>query len=398
MSKQANKTVIGIFVLGAIALIVAGIALLGSGRFFKETFTAVCFFEGSVGGLNEGAPVVFRGVKVGSVKKIQIVVDPKDQVFRIPVFVEIEPYRIETKGPRSTPGENLKDLIARGLRARLEMQSILTGQLQVSLDSYPGKPANFVGTDPKYPEIPTVPTPFQELAKKVEKIPIDEIFEKIRSALEGIEKVVNSPDITHTLHSISQAAEDVKVLVKNVNTQVAPLGPSIQETLKDVQKLVRGVDGEIKPLALNVDETLKDVRKLVQNLDGKIDPLSASIDGGIKDIQKLIRNIDDKATVLATTLDETAREAKGVIRHIDHQIEPLASTLQETLRSADATLRLAEKAIQQMASRVDETIGEDSPLLYELNRTLEEISSLARSIRVLADHLERHPESVIRGK
>jgi paraquat-inducible protein B len=76
----------------------------------------------------------------------------------------------------------------------------------------------------------------------------------------------------------------------------------------------------------------------------------------------------------------------------------LASTLQETLRSADATLRLAEKAIQQMASRVDETIGEDSPLLYELNRTLEEISSLARSIRVLADHLERHPESVIRGK
>ena len=398
MSKQANKAVIGIFVLGAIALIVAGIVILGSGKFFKETFTAVCFFEGSVGGLSEGAQVVFRGVKVGSVRSIKIVVDPKDQTFRIPVFVELEPQRMETMGRRSTIGGNLRILVDRGLRARLEMQSIVTGQLQVGLDFYPDRPANFVGTDPKYPEIPTVPTPFQELAKKVEKIPIDEIFEKIRSALEGIEKVVNSPDITHTLRSISQAAEDVKVLVKNIDNQVAPLGPGIRETLKDLQKLVRGVDGEIKPLTSNVDETLKDVRKLAQHLDGKIDPLSASIDGGIKDIQKLIRSIDDKTTVLATTLDETAREAKGVIRHIDHRIEPLASTIEETLRSADATLRLAEKAVEQMASRVGETIGEDSPLLYEWNRTLEEISSLARSIRVLADYLERHPESVIRGK
>ena len=68
MSKPASKTVIGMFVVGAIALVVIAIVILGSGKFFKRTFTAVCYFDGSIGGLNEGAPVVFRGVKIGSVK------------------------------------------------------------------------------------------------------------------------------------------------------------------------------------------------------------------------------------------------------------------------------------------------------------------------------------------
>jgi paraquat-inducible protein B len=70
MSKPANKTIIGIFVVGAIALAVVALVVLGSGKFFKKTFRAVCYFEGSVGGLNIGAPVIFRGVKIGSVANV----------------------------------------------------------------------------------------------------------------------------------------------------------------------------------------------------------------------------------------------------------------------------------------------------------------------------------------
>ena len=70
MSKQANKTVIGIFVVVAIVLVVAAVLILGSGKFFKQTLKAVCYFEGSVGGLNIGAPVVFRGVRIGSVTDV----------------------------------------------------------------------------------------------------------------------------------------------------------------------------------------------------------------------------------------------------------------------------------------------------------------------------------------
>ena len=102
MSKQANKTVIGFFVVGAIALVVATVLILGSGKVFKKTFTAVCYFEGSVGGLNIGAPVVFRGVRIGSVKEVILRVDSKKLIFTIPVYIEIEPDEIEQYGGRPT--------------------------------------------------------------------------------------------------------------------------------------------------------------------------------------------------------------------------------------------------------------------------------------------------------
>lgn len=338
MSKPASKTLIGIFVLGAIALLVIAIVVLGSGKFFREKFEAVCFFDGSVSGLNIGAPVVFRGVKIGSVKDITLRYNVKNLEFKIPVYIEIEPRRLETLGPAPvSTGENLEALIEKGLRAQLETQSILTGQLQVGLDLLPDKPAVFVGADPRYPEIPTVQTPFQELAKKIEKIPIEQIFEKLLSAIEGIEKVTKSPELGEAIRSVHLALEDVRKLAGNLK-------------------------GEVGPLASNLNETVQDIRKLVQNADSKV-------------------------TGMASNLD-------GVIRKVDSRIDPLAGSIDGTLKSADATLVLAQKAIE----RIEGTVGEESTLVYELNKTLEEVSALARSIRVLSDYLQRHPESVLWGK
>jgi len=325
MSKPANKTVIGIFVVGAIALAVIAIVVLGSGKLFKKTISAVCYFEGDVGGLNVGAPVVFRRVKVGSITnvKLRAVPDPdpkKVMEIRIPVFLEIEPETIEReRGARREPGGNLKQMIVLGLRAKLETQSIVTGQRQINLDFSPDKPAKVVGADPGYIEIPTIPTPMEEFVKKIEKLPIDQIFDKLASALDGIDKLVKSPEIPEAIRSVNLA-------------------------LGDVRKLVKDVDGQISPLASNLNETVKEVRGVVRNVDNRIGPLGASIEG--------------------------------------------------TIKSVEATLTVAQKAIE----KIEGTAGEDSTLVYELNKTLEEVRALARSIRVLADHLERHPESVLWGK
>jgi paraquat-inducible protein B len=334
MSKQANKTVIGIFVVGAIALVVAAVLILGSGKLFRPTFKAVCYFEGSVGGLNVGAPVVLRGVKIGSVTDVVLRADSSKLTFTIPVYIEIEPDKFKVTGPRPKKmGQNLKTLIDKGLRAQLEMQSIVTGQMQVGLEYYPNKPAKFVGADSETPEIPTVSTPMQELTQKIQKIPIDEIFQKILSAVEGIERVVNSPEMTGTVHSINEAAK------------------------------------EIKPLVANLQEAVKDVRKLVQNVDGQVGPL-------------------------ASNLNETVQEARGTVRNIDSQIGPLKESIERTIKSAEATLVVAQKAVEN----IEGGVGENSTLVYQLNKTLEEVNALTRSIRVLADYLVRHPESVLWGK
>ena len=348
MSKPANKTVIGIFVVGAIALAVIAIVVLGSGKFFKRTFTAVCFFQGSVGGLNEGSPVVFRGVKIGSVKDIELRADSEKLTFTIPVYIEIEPAKFTVIGPRPKElGENLKTFIDRGLRATLEMQSIVTGQMEVSLDFYPGKPAKFVGIDTKTPEIPTIRTAMQELTEKVEKIPIDEIFAKILSAVQGIEKIVNSPEITEAVRSINEAAK------------------------------------EVKPLAANLGEAVKDVRKLVQNVDGQVGPLASNLNEAVREAKDTIQ--EAKATI---------QEAKGAIKNVDSRIGSLGEGIGRTITAAEATVAVAQKTL----GSIEVNVGENSPLFYELNKTLEELRGLTRSIRVLADYLQRHPESVIWGK
>ncbi len=333
MSKQANKTVIGFFVVGAIALVVVAIVVLGSGKFFKQTLKAVCYFEGSVGGLNIGAPVVFKGVKIGSVTEVILRADAKTLTFTIPVYIEIEPDKFEVIGPRPKPGQHFKTFIERGLRASLETQSIVTGQMQVGLDFQPEKPAKFVAADTKTPEIPTVPTPMQELAKKIQKIPIEEIFDKLASAIDGIDKLIKSPEIREAIRSVNL-------------------------TLGDVRKLVKNVDGEVGPLASNVNDAIKEVRKLVQNAD------------------------------------VTVKDVQGLVQHVDQKVDPLATGIAETVKSAEATLRQAQSTIESFQG----TVGEDSTLVYQLNKTLEEVKGLARSIRVLANYLERRPESVIWGK
>jgi len=381
MSKQANKTVIGIFVVGAIALAVVAIVVLGSGKLFKKTVPAVCYFEGSVGGLNVGAPVVFRGVKIGTVMEVAFRFDPKKVSVTIPVFIELEQQK---KGvPKEEQIETFKQLIDRGLKAQLEMQSIVTGQLQIALDFHPDKPVKFVHADPDYFEIPTVQSPLQELTKKIEKIPIDEIFQKILSAVEGIERVVNSPEITETIHSINQAAKEIK-----------PIASDFQETVKDVRKLIRNVDGQVGPLASNLSDAVQDIRNLLQNGDTKITGLTSSLDEAVKDIRKLVQNADAKVAGLASSLDETVKEVRGVVRNVDNRIGPLGAGIEGTIKSVEATLTVAQKAIE----KIEGTVGEDSTMVYELNKTLEEIRALARSIRVLADHLDRHPESVLWGK
>jgi paraquat-inducible protein B len=262
MSKPANKRLIGVFVLGAIALLVVAIVVLGSGKLFRKTFKAVCFFEGSVGGLNVGSPVVFNGVRIGEVTDVVLRYDTRDLTATIPVYIEIDPQRMETLGPRPTSfEENLKLLIDHGLRARLELQSIVTGQLQVSFGFYPDRPAKFVGADQKYPEISTIPSTVQEITKRIEQLPLEEMIKNIATAAEGINRVVKSPEIIKTIQSVSLAAEEAKGLMQNLNSQVQPISSDVQQTLREAQKLIQDIDREVGPLGPSIQRTLSSIEK-----------------------------------------------------------------------------------------------------------------------------------------
>jgi paraquat-inducible protein B len=134
-----RSALVGGFLLGGLALAVGAILLVGGTHLFAPVTRAVTFFSGPVAGLSVGAPVTFRGVRVGSVESIALEIAPRTLDARIPVVLQIEPGKIIwEEEPGVTGPALLKRAIDAGLRAQLSLQSVVTGQLQVDLDFLPG--------------------------------------------------------------------------------------------------------------------------------------------------------------------------------------------------------------------------------------------------------------------
>ena len=133
MNKKISPTMIGAFVLGALALIVVAVVALGSGRFFRQTREFVLYFDSSVNGLRVGAPVKFKGVEIGAVKDIRLQLEKGAQVNKIPVIIEIDLEKLTSRGATSEVARDLptfhKAIVEMGLRGQLLMESLVTGLL-----------------------------------------------------------------------------------------------------------------------------------------------------------------------------------------------------------------------------------------------------------------------------
>ncbi len=215
MSRKVNKTAIGVFVVGAMVMLMVGIAVFGSGELFKRTTKFVLYFDGSVKGLSVGAPVMFRGVSIGTVKDISLIYDPKAGTIMLPVIVEIEQDRIKGAPCFGALGVD-KKMIALGLRGKLEVQSFLTGQLMISFDFYPDKPVKLRGILKEYPELPTLPTS-PDIFEIMDEIPIKEITKNLESATQGINRLVNSSDLQRNLYEMHSTLQETTQAMRSVS-------------------------------------------------------------------------------------------------------------------------------------------------------------------------------------
>src|SRR4029077_17034689 len=140
MAKRTNPKLIGGFVVGALLLTIIGVLAFGGGQFLKPKAKGVIYFQGSLGGLDVGAPVTFRGVKIGTVTNIVIEYDIANQVLHIPVYFELETDKFQVVSGQRNPVKNIDALISRGLRGQLETLSMVTGQVSINFDFHPETP------------------------------------------------------------------------------------------------------------------------------------------------------------------------------------------------------------------------------------------------------------------
>lgn len=267
MSGKANPTWIGAFVLGALALAVGAVVVLGSGRFFQERQPFVLFFDEAVTGLSVGAPVIYQGVEIGTVTGVNVVLDYEREEVAIPVHIEIVGGRVQVRGQTAGGVAAVERQVERGLRARLKSQSLITGQLYVDLDYYPDKPADFKHLEPETPEIPTIPSELTEirntvtdLVARVQKLPLEELVEKIVSATEGVDRLVNKPEIDDAIDQLDATLAEVRTAVGTLGRSVGPITDSTQATLEEARAAVARLDTTVQEL----NATISDARTIVE--------------------------------------------------------------------------------------------------------------------------------------
>jgi paraquat-inducible protein B len=278
MSKRISPTAIGIFVVGSFVLVIAAIVVVGSGSLFKKPMRFVCMFQGNVNGLRVGAPVKFKGVQIGTVEQIKLVLDPSEGVersnlkeLRLPVIIGIDRSMITQRGGTgavlSQPG--FEDFLTRGLRAQLATESLLTGLLFVDLDLHPNAPLNLalVPGSGNLREIPTVPTNLEEIQKqatealaKLDRIDLNGLVVSITKAADSINHLTSSPDLKDTLASFKQTLPNLdrtitslRVTLDNANHQITPLVTSLQKSSEEANATMKDTRASLLELRSSLD-------------------------------------------------------------------------------------------------------------------------------------------------
>ncbi|HYL99553.1 MAG TPA: MlaD family protein [Blastocatellia bacterium] len=310
MAKRVSPTAIGAFVAGSFALLVAAIVVVGSGSLFRKPIQFICMFKGDLNGLKVGSAVKLRGVQIGSVSAIRLRLSPEEGRVRqdfngtdLPVIVDIDRSQILAQGGTGAAlgKTGFEGMIARGLRAQLKTESLLTGLLYIDLNLHPGAPLNLEiepGTGP-YREIPTIQTN------------LEEVQEQATEALAKLGKI----DLQGLVTSITSAANSINALTSS---------PSLKTTLDSLKDTTR-----------NLSSTLVSIRAAVDNANTKIDPLVASLRKSSDEANATMKETRAAVVALQSTLDSDS----PLSVHLNDALDQLA----ETTRSVGALTDYLER-------------------------------------------------------
>src|SRR5581483_4423323 len=304
--KKANPALIGGFVVGALLLAAVAVIAVGGNALFVRQRQAVIYFSGAVTGLSVGAPVNFRGVRVGHVTDIKLQFDSKNLAARIPVYITLDPRKVRMLGGQklSVADVPFEKFIEKGLRAQLAIQSLVTGQLDVELDFQPDTPAVFVSEDPEANEIPAMRSDFDTFRDQLSQLPLRQLTDELRETMLA-----------------------VKQLAVTANTELGATAASARQTTDALTRAVTQLQGDTQ-------RTLASVQKLSEHVDTAVTTLSPQLNQTLATAQKALTDAD---ATLAHTSELTAPGA------------PLRADLEEALRN----LAVASEALRSFSETID---------------------------------------------
>lgn len=301
---NARPAVVGAFILGAIGLCVLGLIFFGGKGLFTKTTRVVVFFSDSVAGLDVGAPVTFRGVRVGSVQSVAISFSVETMSARIPVYLEIESSKVIWEGRRLTgTTEDYAGMVRAGLRAQLALQSFVTGQFRVDLDFLPGTPAQLVGTNPGVPEIPTVSSDLEKLRNQLAGLPLRELADTAQKALLSLTRLSDHIDAT-----------------------IDPFAKSAQRTVDAATQTLQTADEAVKQLQGDASRALHDADSLLVDARGQVDARGGELGRALREADRAIRQAETLIDSI-NSLAEPRSAFRGDLEAAMHDLAASAGSL-----------------------------------------------------------------------
>ena len=297
MSESRKPFWIGAFLLSGIALLAGGLLLLGRDNWFSQPSDYVVYFTGALDGLDVGADVTYRGVKVGTVHEIRLSYDSELKDVVIPVVLRIDP-DAGREGQRFD--RVVGRLVERGLRAQLQTQSLLTGKAIVALDLFPGQ-AGYV-REPHEIELPTIPSVpsrvdavaslLRELAGSLREMPLREMVVLANNTLQALERLSTSPELQGGLLSLGQTLHNLESLTQQLQRQIPPILDNARQGSGEVRTAI----GDLRQAAQAATVALQQM----QGLAG--------------DTQRSLGSESEAQFQLLQTLEELGRASKALQR------------------------------------------------------------------------------------
>ena len=297
--KKANPKTVGGFVIGAVLLAIAAVGVFGSGRFFEERGTIVAFFEGSLMGLRVGAPVELRGVQIGTVTDFWAQVDPDTLEFTFPVLMEIEQSKIRGIAEAAEERERLPQLIDDGLRAQLVTQSLVTGQQSIQMQFLPDTEIRMVETDLPYPQMPTVPSQFEEIADDV-----GEVIKRANVLLDRVNDILS---------------EENRAQIGEIIATVATTTTELQQGVASINQIL--VDA--RAILANVQDSNPKVQKLLDTSEATLRSYQALADRSTALVEENRKGMKDFTATGLYELTNLAVDAQGAIEQFRRVMEEM---------------------------------------------------------------------------
>ena len=325
MRRSANMTLIGAFVVGGILLIIAAVVLLGAGSFTGAKPAAIAYFEDSVSGLDIGAPVKFRGVSIGKVSQVLLRTSGQSAAdYSVPVVMEFSPDLLTRRGIDQAllQKQGLRLSIEKGLRAKLQQQSVITGVLYVELDYLPDTAYKLHDPKGELPEIPTQPSNLGALTKAVaqtldqlSRIDFVSITKKVDSILTRIDKGASQIEFEKINGNLVQASSNISKITGD---------PAITRAVSDFSTAMQGIDVLVKRLSGKVDPVTDDIkamatagRKALERLNETSENLRTLTKPGSparRDLDQALADVSDAAQAIRSLADFIERNPETIIQ------------------------------------------------------------------------------------